>query len=368
MRGNHTKRMTVVRDEAGFTIVEVVVAVSILLTGLVSLLGLFNDSRDQNATGERTEIAVMQAEQAMEELRGVPYPKLMLSAGAVDPTAGQRVVSAGAQFRVKPDLTEPLVYYTTEGKPLADAWVEPTTEVSIGTDEAPLQLTIHRFVTWRDEECRVAGLGPIGSQLPTRIQQTGTAVTALVNSITSAVLGILNPTIGNKANALKSRVSNLTARLDELSGALAGVSQLDLCDANLTALGDLQRLDRLAAQLPVLNPLVGTLKTALDLCLPILCNQSQVSSSVDQVNAQLNCMFNSTSSSGDSTYLNGLRTGVDNLAADLSNTVKNSKRVTVAVVVEPRAGVAPINPVWISSVVRDPSAGLLTSGGASCGA
>ena len=66
------------------------------------------------------------------------------------------------------------------------------------------------------------------------------------------------------------------------------------------------------------------------------------------------------------TYLAGVLSGLDNLAGDVSNTVKNSKRVTVAVTVEARNGVAPIQPLWMTSVVRDPSAGLLSSGSAAC--
>ena len=351
--------------QSGFTIVEVVAAVGVMLVGLLSLLGLFNDSRDQNETGERTEIAVLQAEQAIEELRSLPYSKLMLNAGAVDPGGG-RVVSAGADFKVNPDKTEPLVYYSTEGKPLGDAWVTPVTNVSIGPAEAQLDLTIHRFVTWRDEECRVADLGPLGVNLPGAISNTGNVITNTLASITSGVLGLLNPTLGSKTNALKTRLNGLNSQLASISTALAGVSELDLCDADVSVLQDVQRLDRLAKQLPVLDSVANALKNALDLCVPLLCNQTNVSNAVDQVNAQLNCMFQSTGASGDTAYINGLVADINALASDLSNTVKNSKRVTVGVVVEPRPGVAPINPIWISTVVRDPSAGVLTGGGASC--
>ena len=86
------------------------------------------------------------------------------------------------------------------------------------------------------------------------------------------------------------------------------------------------------------------------------------------VHSQLDCLFGSaadTQAEFDS-YLGGLVTGLGNVANDVSNTAKNSKRITVAVKVEPRTGVAPMNPIWMSSVVRDPSAGLLTSGATSC--
>ena len=355
-----------VRDESGFTIVEVLAAALILVIGLLATLGVFNDSRDENATGERAEIALMQAEQALEEMRGLPYSKLTMSAGAVDPTGGQRVVGAGGQFKVRPDLTEGLVYYTSEGVPVGDAWVDPTTSTQVGTEGGELNLTIHRFVTWRDEECRIVNLDLVGVNLPNAINSLVTATTNVVNAITSGLLGLLNPVIGNVTNQLKSRLNNLNAELAAIQSALAGISQLDLCDISVDLAGQLQKVGRLTALLPGVNPLLGTLQSALSACLPLLCNQTAVQNAVNGVNNQLNCITGATTSSGDSTYLDSVLAGINQLASGLDNTPKNSKRITVAVTVEPRNGVGPMQPVWASSVVRDPSAGLLTGGGTTC--
>jgi hypothetical protein len=128
-------------------------------------------------------------------------------------------------------------------------------------------------------------------------------------------------------------------------------------------MNQLQRAGRLASLLPGVNPLVGTLQNALNACLPLLCNQTAVQNAVNAVNTQLNCIFGSTGSSGDSAYLDGLLAGINEISAGLANTTKNSKRITVAVVVEPRAGVGPTEPLWATTVVRDPNAGLLTAGG-----
>ena len=354
------------RDERGFTLIKVTAAAFVLIAGLLAVLGIFNDSRDQNATGERAEIALMQAEQALEEMRGVPYSKLMLNAGAEDPTGGQRVVDGGARLKVRPDLTENLAYYTSEGAAVTDAWVLPKSTVSVGTDSNPLDMTIYRYVSWRDEECRVVNLDLVGTNLPNVINSLAGAVTNVVNSITSGLLGLLNPVIGNVTNQLKSRLNNLNQELAAVQGALAGISELDLCDISVNLGNQLQRVGRLTALLPGVNPLLGTLQNALSACLPLLCNQTAVQNAVNSVNSQLNCITGSTGSTGDSAYLDSVLAGINELASGLHNTTKNSKRITVAVVVESRPGVGPMQPVWATSVVRDPNAGVLTSGGTSC--
>ena len=365
-------------SESGFTIVEVAVALSVLLTGLLATIGLFDDSRDQNATGERTEIGVMQAEQAIEEMRGLPYANLMLSAGAVDPTAGQRVLSAGAQLKVKPDVTEPVVYYSTEGKALADAWVEPVTEVSIGSEDAPLDLTIHRFVSWRDEECRLADLDSLGLSLPGAIDEVQAPLGNLVNNVLQTLLGLLSGSQRTLITTLRNRLDSLEnaliAREGQLSSAVGGITELDLCDINLSLLGELQKLGRLNPGLSAANGLTDDLEslqsTLSGICLPIvgcLLGQAQ-NTAINGVHSQLNCLFGATTDTQAEfdSYLAGLVTGLNNVGGDVSNTVKNSKRVTVAVVVEPRNGVGPSKPIWMSSVVRDPGAGLLAAQGAAC--
>jgi hypothetical protein len=92
-----------------------------------------------------------------------------------------------------------------------------------------------------------------------------------------------------------------------------------------------------------------------------------VATQVNAVNNQLNCMLGSDDPAENTEYLDGLLDGLGDLADPASyDTYKNTKRVVVAVVVEPRTGVGPAEPVWASTVMRDPEAGLLGTGGASC--
>lgn len=357
------------RDERGMTVVEVLVAAMLLLVAIVPTVKVFDDSRDQNATGEHHEIALLQAEQALEEMRGLPYSHLAMNAGPVDPGGG-RVSSTS--LRVRNDLTEPLVTYASEGMVVGNAWVDPVTQVTTGSDAAPVNLTVYRYVTWRDEECRLTDLSGLGvPNMPTAITGVQSSITTLINGALTNLINLLTGTNKTLLSNLKTRLTALqtalTARSSQLNGALNGISQVDLCDINSTALQNLQKLGSLS---PSLTKLGGQLNTLNSLLCPVVCGllSSQASSQVTTVNNQLDCMFGAgtTTSSAFTTYLDGILSGLSGLAADTYDTAKNTKRITVAVTIDTPAGVGPSAPVWATSVVRDPSAGLLTNGGVSC--
>lgn len=362
-----------VRDERGFTLVEALVAGFVLVAGLLATIGVFDDSRDQNATGERHEIAVMQAEQAIEEIRGMPYEKVLLNAAAAQPTGISRLggTPTAPSFTVRPGLAEWVANYATESTAATNAWVDPVTTASIGSEEAPLDLTIYRYVTWRDEECRIADLDALGVDLPGAISALQGPLTGLLNSLTGVLFALLNPTNDALITALQNRLNAVNGRLTQFPAALAGISELDLCDANLSLLEEAQQLSRLTDRLPAVTGAVDTLRaTTTNLLTQILCLvscQNTVSNQVNAVNTQLNCMLGSDDPNENAQYLDGLLSGLDDLADPASyDTYKNTKRVTVAVVAEPRTGVGPTEPVWASTVIRDPSSGLLGSGGATC--
>ena len=361
-------------DQRGMTLVEAMVAAMLLLVGIVPTVKVFDDSRDQNATGERHEIALLQAEQALEEMRGLPYDRLLMNAGAADPGGG-RVTAGGSSFRVRSDLSEPLVYYSTEGVSADNAWVRPVSQVTTGSSDAPVDLTVYRFVSWRDEECSIADLSHLGLGLPTaidglqtRLTSLSTVISTLLTQLTGSKTALQN--LQTRLNALAASVATYRT---QLSTAVGGVSQLDLCDLDSTALAAVQKLGVLTPGLNAagaLNSRLASLQTALgQICLPLVgcVLGSAQNNAIASVNTQLDCLFGTGSGSAAfNTYLSGLASGLSNLGSNLANTVKNTKRITVAVVIEPRPGVGPIEPVWASSVVRDPAAGVLTSGAASC--
>ncbi len=368
------------QEERGMTLVEVMVAAMVLLIAIVPTVKVFDDSRDQNATGERHEIALLQAQQALEEMRGLPYNHLALNAAAADPGDGRL---QGSSLQLRSDLSEPLVDYSTEGMAAGDAWVDPVSQVTTGSPDAPVTMTVYRFVTWRDEECRVADLSGLGTdQLPGAIDSVQGSLSSLLDGASGSLTQILGSLSGSDktlVDTLKARLgafqSALADRESQLDGALSGVTQLDLCDINTTALQSLQELGDLTPSLGVLGPeldsVQGTISNLLNtICLPLVgCVLSGTAKDqIDTVNGQLDCMFGAGTSTqtGFSTYLQGVTSGLSDLSGDLYDTQKNTKRITAAVVIEPRNGVGPSAPVWATSVVRDPSAGLLTGGGTSC--
>jgi hypothetical protein len=364
----HDLRRASVGDEGGFTLVEALVAGLVLIVGLLAMIGVFDDTRDQNATGERHEIAVMQAEQALEEMRGMPYENLMLDAGAVQPADAGRLggTGGGETFRVRPTLDERVVYYPTGQQ--TNAWVSPTSTVTVGPEDAQVDLTIYRYVTWRDEECRVLDLDALGANLPGAVSSLQGPLTGLLNAVTGLLFTLLNNANDALVNALDDRLAAINSRLTQLPDALAGITELDLCDVDLSLLQDAQQLGRLTNALPGLTSRVNTLRSTLsNILTQVLCIlgcQNTVTSQINAVNSQLNCMFGTTGN--DTSYLDGLLDGLGDLAGDLSDTDENTKRLSVAVVVDPKDGVGPAEPVWASTVARDPDAGVLTSGGASC--
>ncbi len=359
-------------EEAGMTLIEVLVAVMVLLIGILPTVKVFNDSRDQNATGEHHEIALLQAEQALEEMRGLPYNHLAMNAAASDPGDGR---VSGTTLRARSDLSEPLATYSTEGMAAGDAWVDPVSQVTTGSTEAPVNMTVYRFVSWRDEECRVTDLSGLGvgdlsteiGAVPTLNSLLGSLLSALLSGLGNQDKALLN-TLNNRVTALKSA---LGSRQSQLSGALDGVSQLDLCDLDSQTLQSLQELGDLAPSLHTLTAQLGVLPSVLPSVCVLSCSLTpQAKTQITAVNSQLNCMFGSSADTTAefNTYLDGVTSGLSGLPGDLGNTVKNTKRISVAVVIDTPTGSGPDAPVWASSVVRDPTAGVLSNGGASCSA
>ncbi len=60
-------------DQSGFSLVETLVACLILITGVVSLAGLFTISTTANRTARATTFAMVLAQQKMEQLRGMAW-------------------------------------------------------------------------------------------------------------------------------------------------------------------------------------------------------------------------------------------------------------------------------------------------------
>lgn len=76
------------RAEDGMTLIEVMVAASILVGGLVATFMVLDGSRELATVSERKEVMVHRAEDELERIRAIPYAALELTALPGAATAG----------------------------------------------------------------------------------------------------------------------------------------------------------------------------------------------------------------------------------------------------------------------------------------
>jgi type II secretory pathway pseudopilin PulG len=142
-------------SEDGFTLIEVVIAIFLLMLGSLTVLSLVDASARNNYRVEQSQVAVNQLEAELERIKQLPYDQVALAsapASSVDrDEPGWRV--SGARFALERDGTDlrPLV--------VNGATLEAGGTVSGGTLSAaptPFQSgdiagTISRYVVWVDD-------------------------------------------------------------------------------------------------------------------------------------------------------------------------------------------------------------------------
>jgi type IV pilus assembly protein PilV len=79
----------------GFTLMELLVALVVLTTGLFALVGLLNTATRQNRTSQNLTTAVVLAEQKLEVFKNTPFTSLSLVTDQADP--GNPLNGAGLQ-------------------------------------------------------------------------------------------------------------------------------------------------------------------------------------------------------------------------------------------------------------------------------
>lgn len=141
------------RKEGGFTIVEVLVAILILVMGALATFGLLTDAIRNTQRAKGTQVALDRAQQEIEALRSLPYKQLALTA---TPTAETNRLSpnyrvlAGtfALVREPPSSYANMFVNAVEGKVLPGP--EPFSSGDVSGK-------IYRYVVWRkDEKCGTA--------------------------------------------------------------------------------------------------------------------------------------------------------------------------------------------------------------------
>lgn len=156
-------------SEAGFTLVEVMVAALILVIGLLGVFVALDAASHLDTTSRRQQVAVNQAEQAMEQMKALPYASLALSSAPAhqNDTSTSNVPSipnywvstSGGKLIVPADFNKKnsgtLSGTPTAGEPLITGGsAAPQTRCASG-QTCPaidgLSFTIYRYVTQEDE-------------------------------------------------------------------------------------------------------------------------------------------------------------------------------------------------------------------------
>jgi prepilin-type N-terminal cleavage/methylation domain-containing protein len=107
----HGRRARRARAAAGFTLIEVLVGMTITLIGLAGALSLHTTMANGNATAARTSRATAIAEQTLEDLRGSTIEQLIADYGdtptlPIDGAEVGEVEEAGVVFARFLDVTE----------------------------------------------------------------------------------------------------------------------------------------------------------------------------------------------------------------------------------------------------------------------
>lgn len=431
--------------EAGFTIIEVLVAGMVLVVGILAVLAVFASAQRTSNTAERNEVMARQAEQQLEEMRGHCYEALAMAEAPDAPppaepdhpwtrlTGALLSVAAPEEGEEGEALEEELVTETAvksdddgcddgDGDGEVDPVVEPSSTFTIGTGSAAVRGTVFRFVSWRDEECPVVDLarldqlasdlqalltsiaGPQGTltglvgpggalaqaiEDATRVRDTasGGLLNLLLRSTLQQVLGAVNPLL---TTALTPLNTALTPLLAPLQAALAPMQQLldalgqriDLCD--LPKLIDLGSLETMEAALAQLAPILEALQAPVDAVGGIVASLAnlnvlglvanvgtalQIPQYTAAIVASLNQLDDTLAAIADDAanaperlgeLTDDLTEAVETLLLD-PDTTHNTKRLTVAIVLEPNggSGPGPFKPFWASSIVVDPEDALL---------
>lgn len=76
------------RSEAGFTLIEAMTAMVVLLVGVASVANLMVVAASSNAVGNQTTAAAAMASREMERLQAIPYDQLAVGGDVENDTAG----------------------------------------------------------------------------------------------------------------------------------------------------------------------------------------------------------------------------------------------------------------------------------------
>jgi prepilin-type N-terminal cleavage/methylation domain-containing protein len=125
-----------VRSEAGFTLMELLIAMTLMSVGVAATLGVFGATGRTTVVAQQRNVAIHQAQAALDQISTMDYDKVGLTSTPAASTdelnPGYRV--SGSGLLIKTALTEPFVLSSQSGQSQAAISPAPTT-FATGTGE-----------------------------------------------------------------------------------------------------------------------------------------------------------------------------------------------------------------------------------------
>jgi prepilin-type N-terminal cleavage/methylation domain-containing protein len=137
--------------EDGFTLFELLIAITVIAVGLIALVSSFDHSRDLVSTAEKTEAATHQAERELERILALPYASVAHTAAPAndpDPTSPAFYVTGGNyqwdQGSTGPQTSQLVADAAGSLGGTPTAWED---------SENRIEGEVHRFITWTGDMC-----------------------------------------------------------------------------------------------------------------------------------------------------------------------------------------------------------------------
>lgn len=272
------------RSAAGFTLIEVLVAVIVIVVGILGTITVISNADTTGLDAELHQVATDQAEKAIERVRSLDYSQIGHTSTPAVPSgepglsgnnyqspdmsaAEQLVIAANSEPGDPKYSSTSCASEDTSGSPSSSA----TACFAVGSSSFPqvqsftvdqgdgrtITGQVHTIVTWRDEECGALPITELKTQLATlstilgnRISQLSSTSTGILSDSTYGLNVLLDSTLpiwakrlkdagysagGQIANAvgLLTLLQNTKTTVDNLSSSLSGLTSLDVCDLRL---------------------------------------------------------------------------------------------------------------------------------------
>jgi prepilin-type N-terminal cleavage/methylation domain-containing protein len=151
MAASRTLARRLASAEDGFTLIEILVAILLLSTAVIALMGTFDHSRRTTSTAEAQGAAVQVAEKHLEQIAAMDYAQIGLGSApgsALDPAHPNYLVtnSSPASFQYDPDAPA--------AEPLVTTGTVSNSRGTWGGDR--LSGSVYAYVTWVNDTACVA--------------------------------------------------------------------------------------------------------------------------------------------------------------------------------------------------------------------